>query len=100
MGAICTQFFKKPLLVQSATTTSALFGEFLPRLRAMFPYSRTRRIKLVLDNARAHWTHAVRDIAEKYRIDLWFMPAYSPELNAIETLWSVIKRDFRRRICF
>ena len=25
------------------------------------------------------------------------MPPYSPELNSIESLWSVIKRDFKQR---
>ena len=27
-----------------------------------------------------------------------FMPPYSPEFNCIEALWSVIKRDFKRRV--
>ena len=26
------------------------------------------------------------------------MPPYTPELNSIESLWSVIKRDFKRRM--
>ena len=26
------------------------------------------------------------------------MPPYSPELNAIEPLWSVLKRDFKQRM--
>ncbi len=26
------------------------------------------------------------------------MPAYTPELNSIERLWSVIKKDFKRRL--
>jgi len=27
-----------------------------------------------------------------------FMPPYSPEFNCIEALWSVIKRDFKKRV--
>jgi hypothetical protein len=27
-----------------------------------------------------------------------FMPPYSPEFNCIEALWSVLKRDFKRRV--
>ena len=27
-----------------------------------------------------------------------FLPAYTPELNSIECLWSVIKKDFKRRL--
>ena len=26
------------------------------------------------------------------------MPPYTPELNSIESLWSVVKRDFKRRM--
>ena len=26
------------------------------------------------------------------------MPPYSPEFNCIEALWSVLKKDFRRRV--
>ncbi len=54
MGAICAQFNRKPLFIQSATTTSDLIVTFLPQLRAMFPLHRDTRIKLVVDNARAH----------------------------------------------
>ena len=53
---------------------------------------------MVLDNARAHITIAVREEAEFQNIELMFMPPYTPELNSIEALWSVIKRDFKKRI--
>jgi transposase len=31
-------------------------------------------------------------------MELMFMPPYSPEFNCIEALWSVIKRDFKKRV--
>lgn len=31
-------------------------------------------------------------IAKKYKIDILFLPPYSPELNCIELLWSSVKR--------
>jgi len=71
--------------------------EFLPKLRALFPYQRTQRIKLVLDNHTAHKKEEVVALAKKLHIDLWYMPPYCPELNSIEPLRSVIKRDFRAR---
>jgi transposase len=27
-----------------------------------------------------------------------FMPPYCPEFNCIEALWSVLKRDFKKRV--
>ena len=40
----------------------------------------------------------MKDLAEELNIYLMFMPPYSPEFNCIEALWSVIKRDFKRRV--
>ena len=37
------------------------------------------------------------ELAKKLHIEFWYMPPYCPELNSIEPLWSVIKRDFRAR---
>ena len=98
MGAISSQFFRKPLLVQTETTNGPLFAQFLERLRKHVPFNKTQRIKLVLDNARAHYTSEVKAAADRFKIDFWYMPPYTPELNSIESLWSVIKRDFKRRL--
>jgi Transposase and inactivated derivatives len=54
-----------------------------------------KKILLVLDNARYHhakilqpWITAVSDILE-----LFFLPPYSPDLNAIEMLWKKTRRN-------
>jgi len=52
----------------------------------------------VLDNARAHTTNDSKRLAEELNMELMFMPPYSPEFNCIEALWSVIKRDFKKRV--
>ncbi len=67
------------------------------KLRARFPLQSTR-VTVVLDNARAHTTLDARNLAEELNIELMFMPPYSPEFNCIEALWSVIKRDFKKRV--
>lgn len=49
---------------------------------------------IILDNATIHHAkgiaHVVR-MLQKQGITLYFLPAYSPELNRIETLWRLIK---------
>jgi putative transposase len=55
-------------------------------------------VTIVLDNAKAHHTQEVKKIAKKLNFELMFMPPYSPEFNCIEALWSVIKRDFKKRV--
>ena len=53
-----------------------------------------KRILLVLDNAKYHhalllqpWLDSMSDVLE-----LFFLPAYSPDLNAIEMLWKKTRR--------
>ncbi len=49
---------------------------------------------VVLDNASIHISHVIRDAAPRLReqgIQLYFLPAYRPELNRIEPVFGVIK---------
>jgi transposase len=50
-------------------------------------------ITLVLDNAKYQKYQLVRDLADKLKIELLFLPSYSPNLNLIERLWKFIKKD-------
>ena len=51
-----------------------------------------KRIVMILDNFRAHTSQKTRDAAEALRIELVFLPPYSPDLNPIEFIWKSIKR--------
>ena len=53
-----------------------------------------RKIYLVLDNARYHHAILLRDWLEDNRekIELHFLPAYYPDLNAQEYVWRVTRR--------
>lgn len=44
---------------------------------------------MILDNARAHHAKLIQSFLEenKSRLELIFLPPYSPELNLIEGLW-------------
>jgi transposase len=50
-------------------------------------------ITLILDNARYQKCAMVMELAEALKIDLLFLPAYSPNLNLIERLWKFVKKD-------
>jgi transposase len=51
---------------------------------------------VVMDNVRFHKGDAVKKIIEDAGASLMFVPAYHPELNAIEEAFSVVKRAVRR----
>lgn len=61
-----------------------------------FPIHPERRVLLFIDNDKAHRAPAVQRLLAKYpdRIQLEWLPAYSPELNPQEDIW----RHLRRRV--
>jgi transposase len=50
-------------------------------------------ITIVLDNARYQRCKLVMNLAEKLKIELLFLPPYSPNLNLIERLWKLVKKE-------
>jgi len=75
---------------------SELFIGFLGLLREQ---ASSKPMTVILDNASIH--HAKRmqpviKLLEKQGITLYFLPAYSPELNRIETLWRLMKYSWLR----
>lgn len=51
---------------------------------------------VVMDNLSSHKDAQVRTLIENAGADLWYLPAYSPDLNPIEKLWSKVKAWLRR----
>lgn len=49
-------------------------------------------ITLILDNARYQRCKLVQGLAVKLKIELLFLPPYSPNLNLIERLWKFVKK--------
>jgi len=91
-GAIGTHLDLPAFSLEESTNGDA-FGRFLKKIRVWAD----RKIFLVLDNAPAHRTLANKQLAATLKLELMFLPPYTPELNSIEALWSVIKSDFKQR---
>lgn len=66
--------------------------ELLGRLRKASP----GRTTLILDNARYQRCAVVEAEAQRLRIELLFLPSYSPNLNLIERLWKFTKKKALR----
>lgn len=51
---------------------------------------------VVMDNLSVHKNRRVRELIEESGRELWFLPAYSPDLNPIEEAFSKIKGALRK----
>lgn len=83
-GKLVTHFEKK--------FTAMTFKDFLIIL--LQHRRRTRKIVILLDNAKYHHAGVLRPFFEKHRkvLALEFLPAYSPELNPIERVWKLTRK--------
>jgi transposase len=70
----------------NAQSTVALFKKILKEQPLGMIY-------IILDNARYYRSHVVQDfLLDHPRIQLMFLPPYSPNLNLIERLWKFFKK--------
>jgi transposase len=80
------------LVTQEAPTFSAqTFGDFIRYLL----HTTQDKVYLILDNARWHRSKELKDFfeANRQRLVFIFLPAYSPELNPIERVWRITRRN-------
>ncbi len=53
---------------------------------------------IIMDNASFHRKKKLGEIAERYSVNLLFLPAYSPDFNPIEKFWANMKKWLRKNI--
>ena len=81
-------------VIESETVNAESTIDLLETLNQKYPLS--SRLHIILDNARYHYSRVVKDwLEENGRINLVFLPVYSPELNLIERLWKFFKKSVK-----
>jgi transposase len=67
-----------------------VFLEFLKSVLAKYSQG---KIVMILDNSRIHHAKLIQPFLEenKDRLELFFLPPYSPQLNLIEGFWKWLK---------
>jgi transposase len=79
-----------PLISESNVDTESTI-ELLEFLEELYPLAAT--IYVILDNAKYHYSNAVKNWEKSSRVKLVFLPSYSPELNLIERFWRIFKKN-------
>jgi transposase len=79
-------------VIESETINADSTVELLEILNQKYPLS--SKLHIILDNARYHYSEEVKEfLSENERINLVFLPSYSPELNLIERVWKYFKKN-------
>ena len=56
-------------------------------------YQKAEKIHVILDNAAMHKSKLVQEYVADSKINLAFLPPYSPNLNPIERLWRLLRNE-------
>ena len=78
---------------------AVIFHGFLNKVLTQYPKG---KIVIILDNAKIHHAKLIQPFLEKMkdRLELMFLPPYSPELNLIEGLWGWLKSAVINNVFF
>jgi len=79
-------------MVVDGATTKDIFEAYIEQI--LLPTLKAGDI-VILDNLTAHKSRQVRKLIESVGAELWYLPAYSPDLNPIEKMWSKVKSILR-----
>lgn len=77
-------------IIESETVNADSTINLLTSIEQAYPLS--KKIYVILDNARYHYSIRVKEHLFNSRIKLVFLPNYSPNLNLIERLWKYFKK--------
>lgn len=69
-----------------------MFDEYIKKFLA--PQLRPGDI-LIMDNLKAHKSEIAMELVQSRQAEMLFLPAYSPDLNPIEKMWSKVKQILR-----
>ena len=96
----CLNYETGEILCHEKETYDAVaFQEFLLHVLNHYPEG---KIVIILDNARIHHAKLLTPFLRKHqkRIELVFLPPYSPELNLMEGVWKWLKETVINNIFF
>jgi transposase len=89
MGALSVEN-SKVIMEEFKTINTDTILKFLKTIETSYPQA--SKIYTICDNAAYHKSTIVKDYLKSSRIELVYLPGYSPNLNPIERLWKLMKQ--------
>lgn len=90
-GAMNAETYETTIIASEENINTDSTIQLFEYLESLYPLAVA--IYVILDNAKYHFSGAIQEWVKNSRIKLVFLPAYSPELNLIERLWKVFKKN-------
>jgi transposase len=90
LGAVDAVTRQLTMVINDTAVNAESVSELLRKVRDR---SGGLPVTLVLDNALYQRCEPVKRLAQDLRIELLYLPAYSPNLNLIERLWKFVKKQ-------
>jgi len=81
---------QETIIHESETINAETTIEFLKKIDEY--YKNKSRIIIIVDNARYYKNKKVSEYLENSKLEFWFLPPYSPNLNLIERLWKFLRK--------
>jgi transposase len=92
IAALCNQQLLAPFTIVGACNRT-VFETWLQT--CLIPVLQPGQ-KLVIDNATFHKGGRIEELVMAVGCEVWYLPAYSPDLNKIENCWSWLKNRIRK----
>jgi transposase len=90
-GAMNAETYETTIISSEDSINTDSTIQLFEYLEQLYPLA--TMIYVILDNAKYHFSGPVQEWLKNSRIQLIFLPSYSPELNLIERLWKVFKKN-------
>lgn len=90
LGALNAVTHQLITVTNESYINSVSVGELLEKIAAL---GLSTPITVIMDNARYQRCRYVLEIAARLKIEVLFLPPYSPNLNLIERLWKFVKKQ-------
>jgi len=90
-GAMDAETYETTILYSEETVDGYSTIDLMKSLEKIYSFAPV--IYMILDNARYHYSKVVKEYEAKSKVKLVYLPSYSPELNLIERLWKVFKKN-------